>query len=105
MVFEEFGNNEMIAAEALIKMKNSDPDFLYDYERVKEHASVRWEMFNILKMILTKKGHSRPSNCAARFEYVLFKRASTIGDYIEISTLNTRIQEIVQEFYNGRVTF
>ena len=105
MVFVEWSETEQNAAETLVKMKNSDPDFLFDYERVKEHASVRWEMFNILKMILVKKGHSRPSNCAARFEYVLFKRASTISDYMEISTLNRRIQEIVQEYLDGRKIF
>jgi hypothetical protein len=97
MVFREWSENEQNAAESLIKMKNSDPDFLFDYERVKEHASVRWEMFNILKVVLIKNGLTRPSNCAAKLEYMLFKRASTIREYIDMSTINQRIHEIIEE--------
>ncbi len=98
MVFQEWSENEQNAAESLIKMKNSDPDFLFDYERVKQHASVRWEMFNILKIISQKKGHPKPSNFAAKLEYALFKRASTMREYIDMSTINQRIQEIIREY-------
>jgi hypothetical protein len=84
------------AAETLLFLKNSDPEFIFNVNGYEHFMKERVEMVRYIKEKM-KVHVAHKSVLAAKLEYNLFIRARSLHEYNNKETLKKRIVDVVDE--------